>query len=677
MRRRRRVMETRVRVRRRVLLAGLLLSGGLIVARAAQVQVAQGEFWREQAARQHHTSVEIAAVRGSVLDRSGVELAISRETFRVSVAPGELRDVEAVTRLLAETLGLDERVVRGATTSSKPWRVLPNAFPPSVRGALDAVRGVYLEREHRRFYPQGDLARGLLGSVRDGKASGGVEQAYDDVLRGAVGQAVLARDPTGRPIPGESVLVEGPREGGQVVLTIDVDLQEIGRQALTEAIRDTEARGGDLLITDPDTGDVLAMVSIRDESTNSLSAINTPYEPGSTLKPLTVAGILQNELLSLDDVVDTESGSWTVAGRTIRDVNREHGPMTLARALQISSNVGVAKAAQAMSPAVQYQNLRDFGLGAPTGVGLPGEVRGTLRRPERWTGQSSASLAIGYEVSVTPLQMAMAYGALANGGLLMEPRLVREFRDSNGKVTVRFQPRIVRRAVSPDVAREVADVLVEAVEDGTGTRARLGTFKVAGKSGTTRVWSDGVYQTGEYFASFVGFFPAEDPQLVVMVKLDRPQGAYYGGSTAAPVTRATMEAILAAQETPMDRRALVEIARAQELRDTPQRGSDGELPVVARFAELLLGGNPGSTAIDGSSVSRWRESVLPEDRTMARVPDVMGLPVRAAARRIHEAGLRVEWDGSGVVRRMVPKAGSIVSSGDTVRVASAEEGGDG
>ena len=679
MRRRKRVMETRVRVRRRVLLACWLLSGGLIVARAAQVQVAQGQFWREQAARQHHTSVEIAAVRGSVLDRSGVELTISRETFRVSVAPSELRDVEAVTRLLAETLGLDERVVRGATTSSKPWRVLPKAFPPSVREALDTIRGVYLEREHRRFYPQGDLARGLLGSVRDGEASGGIEQAYDDVLRGAVGQAVLARDPTGRPIPGESVLVEGPREGGQVVLTIDVDLQEIGRQALTEAIRDTEARGGNLLITDPGTGDVLAMVSIRDESTNSLSAINTPYEPGSTLKPLTVAGILQNEVLSLDDVVDTESGSWTVAGRTIRDVNREHGPMTLARALQISSNVGVAKAAQAMSPAVQYQNLRDFGLGAPTGVGLPGEVRGTLRRPEHWSGQSSASLAIGYEVSMTPLQMAMAYGALANGGLLMEPRLVREFRDSNGKVTARFQPRIVRRVVSPDVAREVADVLVEAVEDGTGTRARLGTFKVAGKSGTTRVWSDGVYQTGEYFASFVGFFPAEDPQLVVMVKLDRPQGAYYGGSTAAPVTRATMEAILAAQETPMDRRALVGVARAQELAATPRKGDGREVPRVARFADVRLAGNP--TAIQGLNMSVWGESALPGDvpaldRTMARVPDVMGLPVRTAARRIHEAGLRVEWDGSGVVRQMVPKAGSIVSSGDTVRVASVEESGD-
>lgn len=676
MTRRKRGMGDKLKVRRRLLLVGWLLSGGLIVVRATQIQIVQGSLWTEQAERQHRTSVEIAAVRGSVLDRSGVELATSREVFRVSIAPRELRDVDAVTRLLAEILGLEERIVRRATTSSKPWRVLPSTFPPSVREALDSVRGVYLEREHRRFYPQGDLARGLLGSVRDGKALGGVEQMYDEVLRGTVGQAVLARDPTGRPIPGESVIVEGPRGGGQVVLTLDVDLQEIGQQALTEAIRRTEARGGDLLITDPRTGDVLAMVSIHDGSTSALSAINTPYEPGSTIKPLTVAGLLQNRLMSLDDVVDTGSGSWTVAGRTIEDVNREHGPMTLARALQISSSVGVAKAAQAMSPAVQYQNLREFGLGAPTGIGLPGEVRGTLRRPERWSRQSPASLAIGYEISVTPLQMAMAYGALANGGLLMEPRLVKEFRDSRGKVTARFQPRIVRRAVSRRVALEVSAVLVDVVEDGTGTRARLGTFKVAGKSGTARVWADGAYQDGEYFASFVGFFPAEDPQLLVMVKLDRPQGAYYGGSAAAPVTLATMEAILAAQQTPIDRWALAQVARAEEI-DAPSRESNGgETALVPRFAELRLDGYSASVGAQGSSVSRWRDSAALENRTHVRVPDVLGLPARAAARRIHEAGLRVEWDGSGVTKTMVPRAGSLLAPGDTVRLASGEGSGD-
>ena len=676
MRRRKRVMEVRVRVRRRVLLACWLLSGVLIVARAAQVQVAQGPLWKEQAARQHRRSVEIVAVRGSVLDRSEVELATSRETFRVSLAPREIRDVDAVTRLLVETLGLDERIVRRAATSSKPWRVLPNAFPPSVREALDGIPGVYLEREHRRFYPQGDLARGLLGVVRSGEALGGVEQAYNEVLQGTVGQAVVARDPTGKPIPGERVVVEGPREGGQVVLTLDVDLQEIGQQALMEAIRETEAQGGDLLITDPRTGDVLAMVSIRDESTKALSAINTPYEPGSTLKPLTVAGLLQNGMGSLDDVIDTESGSWTVAGRTITDVNNADGPMTLARALQVSSSIAVAKAAQAMSPAVQYQNLRDFGLGAPTGIGLPGEVRGTLRHPQGWSGQSSASLAIGYEVSVTPLQMAMAYGALANGGVLMEPRLVREFRDSNGKVTARFQPRMVRRVVSPDIARDVADVLVDAVEVGTGTRARLGTFKVAGKSGTSRAWSDGAYQTGDYFASFVGFFPAEDPQLVVMVKLDRPRGAYYGGSAAAPVTRATMEAVLAAQQTPIDRRALADVARPAQFQppsrfgDSSVEGGGHEASFVVRFAELRLARNPETAVTREGNVQAWRENVVPEGRASVTVPDVFGLTARAAARRIHEAGLRVEWDGSGVVRQMVPHAGSILMPGDTVRVMS-------
>jgi membrane peptidoglycan carboxypeptidase len=272
--------------------------------------------------------------------------------------------------------------------------------------------------------------------------------------------------------------------------------------------------------------------------------------------------------------------------------------------------------------------------------------------------------------------MAMAYGALANGGRLMEPRLVKEIRDSNGKVIAHYPSRMVRRAVSSDVARAVSDVLVEAVEGGTGTRARLGTFKVAGKSGTTRAWSDGGYQTGDYYASFVGFFPAEDPQLVVMVKLDRPQGAYYGGSAAAPVTRATMEAVLAAQQTPIDRRALVQVARAAEF-DAPSRtdassrvGDGADAPLVARFAELRLAGNSGWTGTRESDASLWRESVLPEDGTTVTVPDVLGLPARAAARRVHEAGLRVEWDGSGVATYMVPKAGTLLAPGDTVRLGS-------
>lgn len=664
MRRRRKDWQSTVTLRRRILVTVWLLAGCVIVGRAAQIQVAQHATWRLEADRQHRTSVAVSAPRGVVLDRSGVELASSREVFRVAVAPKEIRDVEAVSRLLTDALGLDERVVRDVTTSARAWRVLPGTYPPSVRDALLDVRGVYLEREYLRFHPQGELAGGLLGIVRDGQAYGGIEQAFDASLRGAVGRAVLARDATGRPIPGEKVVVDEPRPGGQVILTLDVDLQEIGTQALAKAVRETEALGGDLLITDPRSGDILAMVSIRDGSLNALSAINTPYEPGSTLKPLTVAGLLQYGLASLDDSVDTESGSWTVGGRTIRDVSPEGGVMTLAHALEVSSNVGIAKAAQAMGPAIQYQNLRDFGLGAPTGVGLPGEGSGTLRRPEEWSGQSSVSLAIGYEVSVTPIQMAMAYGALANGGRLMQPRLVKEIRDSEGRTITRFPPRVVRQVVSSTVTRQISDVLVNAVEGGTGTQARLSTFTVAGKSGTARAWSDGGYQAGQYFSSFVGFFPAADPQLLVLVKLDRPKGAYYGGAIAAPVTRTTMEAILAAQQTPLDRRALARVARAQEL-DGPAPVQPPSTGSSTRFAALYSGGRSLNTP--PRRVTRSGGAGI----VQVTIPDVRGLSARAAVRRMHELGLRVRWDGSGPVTRSVPKAGSTVILGDTVHLASA------
>ena len=665
----------KVRFRRRVLLTVWLLCGAVVIGRASQVQIVQGANWSLKADQQHRTSVAVPARRGSVVDRSGVDLATSRETFKVSVAPREVKDVEAVTELLTETLGLDRDLVREAVTSARPWRVLPRSHPPSVREALGHVSGLYLEREHRRSYPRGDLARGVLGVVRDGEAHGGVEQAFDEWLRGVEGRAVLARDALGRPIPGESVLVEHAEEGAQVVLTLDADLQEIGRQALLDAIEQTQARGGDLVITDPGTGDILAMVSAHDGSTHALSAINTPYEPGSTLKPLTVAGLLEHRLASLGDSVDTANGHWTVEGRTVSDVHPQGGVMTLANALKVSSNVGVAKAAQALSPAIQFQTLRDFGLGVPTGVHLPGEGKGTLRRPDRWSRQSAVSLAIGYEVAVTPLQMAMAYGALANGGRLMQPRLVQEVRDPQGRTIDRFPPRTVRQVVSGNVTRQIVEVLVDVVEDGTGRRAKLATFQVAGKSGTARAWSDGGYQEGGYYSSFVGFFPAVDPQLVVLVKVDRPRGVYYGGATAAPVTRATLESILAAQQTPLNRSVLAEIAQGQAL---PRGGAPLAEWTPSRFASLrpAADGAP-SGALGYGPVGLGTGGLgAPDDASSISVPDVTGMPARVAARRLHELGLRIRWEGSGPVSLTLPPPGSRVHVGDTVRLASRGRRGD-
>jgi cell division protein FtsI (penicillin-binding protein 3) len=625
----------------------------VLCVRAAQVQVLEGADWQEMAESQHTTDKEVAAARGAVLDRDGAQLAVSREVYRVSVAPREVLDADSTRALLADALDLSTQAARRLVDRDRRWVVAPGRYPPTVRDRLSGVRGVYLDRELERFHPHGTLARGVLGTLLDGAAQGGIEQAFDDVLSGRAGREVVARDNLGKPIPGETLLVDAPRAGGQVVLTLDLDLQEIAGQALQEAIEGSQARGGDVLITDPATGEILALVSIRDGKTAGLGAINTPYEPGSTLKPFTVAGMLERHLARLADSVDVEDGTWTVAGRTLHDVHAE-GRMTIADALRVSSNVGIAKSAQVLTPGVQYENLRDFGFGAATGIELPGEAGGTLRRPDRWSLQSPASLAIGYEIAVTPIQMAMAYGALANGGLLMEPRLIREVRDPDGNLVERRQPQVVRRVVDTDVARSVSRVLVDVVEDGTGARARLGAFTVAGKSGTSRAYdAESGYGAGHY-ASFVGFFPAEAPQLVIFVKLENPTGTYYGGAVAAPVTRATMEAALAARGTPLDREKLLRAARSAVTRPTAT-------PV--KFAAQPLdppvppGADPAASGGDDAT---------PASRVP--VPDVRGLPTRTAVRRLHALGLRVSEEGRGEIVGTFPPAGARVEPGDTVRL---------
>jgi cell division protein FtsI (penicillin-binding protein 3) len=628
-----------------------------VFLKAGKIQVLERDHWRAAAEGQQEELVKIPAPRGAILDRNGDPIAASHETFRVSVAPGELPEAlraETVARLAAE-LDLPRTTRRRVADPGNKWVVVPGRYPPLTQEALRSIPGVYFEKELKRYYPRGTLAQGVLGTVHDGTGKGGIEGRFEDHLRGTPGEEVQARDNEGRPIPGQAYPLAAPRPGGQVTLTLHRDIQEIGHAALTRAIEETGARGGDLLISDPKTGEILALVSIQDGNAAALSAINTPYEPGSTLKPFTVAGILMNGVGALGDSIDTEGGVWRVEGRTIRDVH-VGGKVTLADALRFSSNVGVAKAAQALDHAQQYEILRDFGFGSLSGIGLAGEVEGILRRPPNWSRQSPASLAIGYEIGVTPIQMVMAYGALANGGRLMEPLLVKDLRDPEGRVIQRFQPRVVRQVIPPALARELSEVLEGVVEDGTGTGAKLGAIPVAGKSGTTRAYqARGGYEPGEYFSSFICFLPVEKPQLVVYVKLDRPEGAYYGGAAAAPVTRATMEAVLAARQAPIDREALASLTRRQPI-SPPFAG--------AQFASNDLTSNPPARAS--------RALNLPE--AGAAVPDVSGLSPRLAVRRLHARGFRVILESPGPVTGSDPAPGTALAPGDTVRILVGRSG---
>jgi cell division protein FtsI (penicillin-binding protein 3) len=653
-------------MRRRILLAGVLLSALLASGRAFQLGVLEGESWRVRALDQQGDTLSLPAPRGTIYDRDGVPLATSREVFSVAIAPREIRDTVRVNALLREHLGVTQQQAARYTSSRRTWIPLPGRFGPEVREALVDVSGVHFERVLQRFYPNGEVAREVLGAVGlDGAAQSGLELELDSILRGRPGRAVVRRDSRGRPLPGAMLRAIEPAPGRDVYLTLDQDLQEIAEQALREALERTDAAGGELLLTDPRTGEILAAVSRgRSGRARSWRAVTEPYEPGSTIKPFTVAALLRLDRAAMEDSVYAEEGRFQLHGRTLTDVKRL-GWLTLEEALRYSSNIALAKAGARLQPHEHYLALRDFGFGSPTGVSYPSESGGRLRRPSQWSRQSSASLAIGYELSVTPLQMAMAYGVLANGGSLLEPTLVREVRSRDGRVERSVAPRTVRRVIPDRAAEQLQSALAGAVEDGTGRAAALGAFSVAGKTGTVRIAENGRYRAGAYYASFAGFFPAADPQLVIIVKVDEPQGQYYGGTTAAPVTRATLEAALAARGTPLDRATMGRPAAAAAVLDA---AATAPADLVAPVTSVALLGQPeGLGAVTAALVLRGT-AAPGSDALDVTVPDVSGLPLRDGVRRLHAAGFRLRVEGTGRIVRTVPAAGEAAPQSAVVRV---------
>lgn len=647
-------------LRRRLLLVGVLAATVVVGLRTAHLTLREGEYWTTRAAQQHADGLTLPAPRGTIYDRNGVPLAASRDVYRIAIAPREVRERELIIDALHDVGGMTLRDARRATDTKRRWVVLPGRFGAAARERLDGVPGVHFETVQQRFYPHGTVAVELLGRVNaEGTALGGLELELDEALRGEPGHAIVRRDSRGRAIPGAMVRTVEPRAGNDVYLTIDAELQSIADEALRAAVDSTHASSGEFLLLDPRTGEVLAAASRgAGGAASNWRAVTVPYEPGSTIKPFLVASLLASGRARMDDSVFAEHGQWHYHGRTISDVHG-YGWLSVHEALEKSSNVAMAKLSMRLDPATQYQYLRDFGFGSPTAVRYPSESGGLLRQPRQWSRQSQPSLAIGYEIAVTPLQMALAYGAIANGGELLEPRLVREVRSHDGRVQKTFERQVVRRVIPERTADQLREALVAVVEGGTGRRAALGPFVVAGKTGTARIAEGGHYVPGAYTASFAGFFPADDPQLVFLAKLDEPQGAYYGGLTAAPITRSALEAALAAHHAPFDRRS---VASEPELLPAPAQ------PVAVQSAPA-----------DGARTTTTRGPYILalDDRTAlprtpasepVAVPDVEDMSLRDAVHALHAAGLRVQVEGTGAAAATWPAASASVVRGSMVRV---------
>jgi cell division protein FtsI (penicillin-binding protein 3) len=555
----------------------------IIFVRLFFLQVIEAEQGADQARKQHYTSMMLEANRGPIVDRSGKPLALNVELPSVYAMPHSVQNPARVAKTLSRLLDVPSSTLRKRLIKSQPFVWIKRKVDPETAEAVQALSlsGVDIVMEPRRFYPKGVLLSHLLGFAGiDSQGLEGLELQYETFLRGQKSLVRFQRDALGRTISLRGTKGQRPPQGYRIVLTIDEVIQYIAEQELESALNRTEARNGAILVMDPKTGAVLAWALRPSFDPNQLQsgspdlwrnrAITDPYEPGSTLKIVVAAAALEEGVVNPDSLVYGGDGQMLVGGTIVHDPAKS-GWMTFAEVLTQSSNVGIIKTAMSVGAARLFDYLRSFGFGEKTEIDLPGESAGILRDPSEWSSRTLASMAIGQEIAVTPIQLLTALSAIANGGWLLKPFVVSEVSDPEGHRVMERTPQVKRRPISHETAQTLIDLLKDVVENGTGKRAFLRGYQVAGKTGTAQKFDKtiGRYSPSKVVGSFVGFVPADDPRLAMLVVIDEPQTEKWGGVVAAPVFRKVAERVLRHLKVPPSQAKFIKTVSLADDEDKP------------------------------------------------------------------------------------------------------------
>ncbi|HEY7980702.1 MAG TPA: penicillin-binding protein 2 [Candidatus Eremiobacteraceae bacterium] len=546
----------KLRLRALLLFWALFAVVTLLGARLYRVQVRDGAALAASAGHEQEATIELSGKRGDILDRFGVPFATSLPASAVFAQPSDVTDIPGEAAKLAPALGLSNKSVRGDMATKSSFVYLARNVPRDKADAIARLGlpgiGTLEEPLGLRVVPQGRVGSTLVGFTGiDNQGLAGVEFEFNDLLKGQAGQVVEATDNSDRPIPFGRRVISAPVVGDTVVLTVDRMLEYEAEEVLRETASAYHAEDASVIIMRAQTGEILALANypnfdpsrfaLSPESSWRNRAITDPYEPGSTFKVITAAAALDSGKVTTDDTFAARD-QIEVGGRIIH--NADDGMMASGHAYETvddivtySHNVGAAEIALRTGEHTMYDYIKRFGLDEPTGVDLPGESGGILGSPEDWYGSRLATIGFGQGVSVTALQLANAYCAVANGGLLMKPMIAREILGPDGKVVQTFKPQIVRRVIKPETSAALLTILRDVVKRGTGTAAQIPGYALAGKTGTAQMVIGGQYVMGAYTASFAGIIPADKPQYVILVKFDRPQGQYYGSVVALPAFR--------------------------------------------------------------------------------------------------------------------------------------------
>ena len=540
-----------VKVRLIVVSSLLLLFAVSLIARLANLQITQHKTLLAKSEKQpHHGNLKTYFGRGTIFDRNGNELATNLVVESVFVVPQEVRDRKYTSKVLASALGQNYDRVYKEVSSNKQfaWIKRKASTDEIIHLKKAALSGVRFRSEQKRFYPKRELAANVIGFVgTDDYGLAGIEQTYQGKLKGMVYSQPIKQDGRGRNIQNLGSLSRSNLGNYDLMLTLDEVIQFTAEYHLTKQVERYKADSGMAVVMNPNSGEIYAMANVPQFNPNNYNkftpetrknnTVVSSYEPGSIFKPIVAAAALDNGIAQPHDKFFCENGSFKIGGRNIGEAsNHKYGSLSMQEIIAKSSNIGAIKIAQKLGKDSFYEYIRKFGFGEKTSIRLPGVSSGLLGKRKNWNERSLASISFGQEIAVTPLQMVVALSAIANGGTLMEPHIAKALM-RDGKIIKEIKPKKIRRVISEKTSRQMMEILKFVVENGTGKKAAIDGFEVAGKTGTAQkyITETQSYSKTEFISSFIGYAPADNPRLAILVMIDNPKGRHWGGVVAAPV----------------------------------------------------------------------------------------------------------------------------------------------
>ena len=680
-----------------VLIVIAILFSIVLLLRLFQIQILNRGKYVEKARNQYLYASELKPTRGIIFDRKLRYLAINRNSYSLGVDVTKVIDPDSAAHHFSNIFDKGMNYYLEQLQGDRTFFWLARDASETIVNQIEDLKiaGVRVIKEPKRYYPQNRLAAQLIGFTDiDLNGLSGVELTKNQVLQGSHGLAVYQKDAFGNTLTDPNYPAKKPQKGKNVILTIDNTYQWIAEEEIKYAVETFDAEAATVIISKPLSGEILAMAvkpSFDPNNAGQFSpsswrnrAITDSYEPGSTFKPVIMSAVLEEGLKSPEDLIFCENGKYKIYDRTIEDV-KGYGWLSVSKVIKKSSNIGMAKIVKEANKNIIYQYVRDFGFGVKTGIELPGETTGEFKNTIEWSKFTPIAMSYGYEISVTPIQMVMAFGAIANGGFLLKPRIYLVVSDEPSKEIEKIQPEVIRRVISDSTSKMIVRMLEDVVLDGTGRRAFVKGLRIAGKTGTTKKYDPQSkrYDDDKFISSFIGFFPAESPQVLVYVMVDNPKQAYLGGEVAAPTFKRILQRIF----------RIIEIEKqyvAQpELINEDGNGKHIHVPdlmnkrvqvaeeiieklglkfIIENEGDLIFAQNPRpATKVEpGTEVVVKLKDFNEIDDTNGKytsVPSVVGLSLRDALAKMSQHGLRVVVQGSGRVTKQIPQPGMRIRIG--------------